>query len=83
MKNQTVIFRYETICKKLNTTEKTKIVSQKRQKKVNIVVGQGQLLQKVFADDGNRSPCVSKWMFSVCGRNIAHLTGFTTKKWPP
>ena len=51
----------------------------KEAKKVNIVVGQSSLPQTMFANVGNRSPCVSNWRFSVCERNIAHLTGSTTK----
>ena len=82
MKNKTVRFRYGTIWKSLNTPKKTKRRSQKK-KKVNIVVGQDFLPQTMFADDGNRSPCVSNWSLSARGQNLAHLTGSTTRTWPP
>ena len=33
----------------------------------------------MFADDENRIICVSSCKFSVCGRELAHLTESTTK----
>ena len=44
MKNQTARFRYGTIWKRLNTSKKTKNVSQKK-KKAKIVVEQSSLPQ--------------------------------------
>ena len=52
-------------------------------KKVNINVGQGSLPQTMFADDGNSSPDVPNWKLSARGHNLAHLTGSTTRTWPP
>ena len=45
MKNQTVTFRYGTIWKRLNTSKKTRRVSQKKKKNKNIVVEQSSLPQ--------------------------------------
>ena len=55
----------------------------KRKQKENKVVGQGSLQQTMFADDGNGTPYVSSWRVSACGRQIAHLTGSTTRTFPP
>ena len=42
----------------LKTSKKTKRVAQKKKKQKNVVVGQSSFPQTMFADDGNRSPCV-------------------------
>ena len=44
--------------KRLEASKKTKRVNQK--KKIKLVVGQGSLPQRMFADDGNRGPYVLK-----------------------
>ena len=39
--------------------------------------------KKKFADDGNSSPYVSNWKLSARRHNVAHVTGSTTRTWPP
>ena len=50
---------------------------------MNQVVGQRCLPKTKFADDGNGSPYASNWRLSAGGHNVAHMTGSTTRTWPP
>ena len=52
-------------------------------RKVDKVAGQCTLPQTTLSDDENKSPHNDYWKLTRCSRSITHLTGSSTRKWPP
>ena len=70
--------KYRAVENKLNSLKRQNLVV-KMIHYVNEVVGNFSIPETMFEEAGNRSPHVSSWRLSACGRQIAHLTTSTTR----